>query len=234
MMQEISQTVDTRIVATIEGEWTFDGGAKIVTSISDYFSDIEVDGVSVSLTDLANNTGKYELTTDITHVIKYTLIDPTSIGSNLFNNCNIETVTLPNTVTSIGYSAFMGCDELYDITLSETLTSIGDMAFQNCYLTNIVFPNSLETIGTNAFYANKFSTVTIPENVTYIGENAFNTSSRTLPSSLTCLAATPPTLGGQERILYARATPPIYVPTESVDAYKAAWWRYTSYIQAIP
>ncbi len=59
---------------------------------------------------------------------------------------------IPNSVTSIGISAFSGCSELTSIEIPNSVTSIGDSAFSECYsLTNIEIPNSVSYIGNYAF-----------------------------------------------------------------------------------
>ena len=55
-------------------------------------------------------------------------------------------------MTSIGNSAFSGCNDLSLITISNSVTSIGEQAFYNCNsLTSITFPNSVTSIGNGAF-----------------------------------------------------------------------------------
>lgn len=84
-----------------------------------------------------------------------------------------------------------------------------------------------------AFYAMSFTSVTIPSGVTYIGTTAFYDNS-TL-TSVTVEATTPPTLG--EAVFENTSNALIiYVPSGSVNAYKAAsgWSDYASRIQAIP
>ena len=59
---------------------------------------------------------------------------------------------IPNSVTSIGNSAFYGCSELTSIEIPNSVTSIGDSAFSECYsLTSIEIPNSVSSIGNSAF-----------------------------------------------------------------------------------
>ena len=62
-------------------------------------------------------------------------------------------ITIPNSVTSIGDSAFEVCTSLKSITIPEKVTSIGEGAFYHCTsLTSIEIPASVESIGQEAFY----------------------------------------------------------------------------------
>ena len=102
------------------------------------------------------------------------------------NNCNaiIETATntlllgcertnIPNSVTSIGNSAFLRCSGLTSIDIPSSVTSIGASAFYDCSgLTSVTIPNSVTSIGYRAFY-NSSSIIILPNNVTYIGTDAF-------------------------------------------------------------
>jgi len=59
---------------------------------------------------------------------------------------------IPNSVTTIGSSAFSGCTGLTSITIPNSVTTIGDYAFSGCTgLTSVIIPNSVTTIGSSAF-----------------------------------------------------------------------------------
>ena len=100
----------------------------------------------------------------------------TSIGNSAFSGCSgLTSVTIPNSVTSIGSNAFNGCKGLTSITIPNSVTSIGVYAFSGCSgLTSITIPNGVTSIGILAFNAcSGLTSITIPNSVTKIGTRAF-------------------------------------------------------------
>ncbi|MCR4799770.1 MAG: leucine-rich repeat protein [Bacteroidales bacterium] len=101
----------------------------------------------------------------------------TSIGDGAFSYCkSLTSISIPNRITSIGEEAFLFCEGLASITIPNSVTSIGDRAFSNCEsLTSISIPNSVTTIGEYAFnWCGSVTSLTIPNSVTSIGEWAFH------------------------------------------------------------
>ena len=90
---------------------------------------------------------------------------------------NISTsYSIPNSVETIGDSAFDGCESLVSVTIPGSVKSIGSYAFYDCTsLTSVTIGNSVETIGSSAFrYCTSLATIifeTDTWNITSIGEN---------------------------------------------------------------
>ena len=181
----------------------------------------------------------------------------TALGNNAFSGCNgltsivipdgvtaiddfafagctgLISVSIPNSVTTIGPSAFEGCNSLTDIILPQNVGSIGDSAFWNCGFTSIIIPENVTFIGAYAFqFCSGLSSIIIPENVTHIGVGAFNDC--TGLTYVTVHAVNPPETdeGLVTGIFENTNVFPIYVPSESLNAYKTAagWSNYASRI----
>ena len=101
----------------------------------------------------------------------------TSVGRSAFSGCNsLAAVTIPDSVTRIGLDAFYKCSSLTTITMPNSLTSIGSNAFSGCSsLTEIEIPDSVTSIGESAFSdCKKLTSITIPDSVTSIEKSAFS------------------------------------------------------------
>ena len=149
----------------------------------------------------------------------------TSIGSSAFASNQLTSVTIPNSVTSIGDGAFFN-NKLTSVTIPNSVTSISS-AFNLNNLTSVNIPNSVTKIGEWAFHSNKLTSVNIPNSVTSIGQGAFSNNQLT---SVTIHAVNPPT--ADRDIFIYNSSPTIYVPVQSVNAYKTAegWKGYANRI----
>lgn len=124
--------------------------------------------------------------------------------------------------------------DITSITIPSGTTRIGNMAFRACLdLTTVTIPDSVTEIASNAFNTcSGLTSITIPNSVTAISNGVFANCSRL--TSVTINATTPPTLG-TDVFKSTNSNLVIYVPTESVDAYKAAtnWSSLADRIQPI-
>ena len=99
----------------------------------------------------------------------------TSIGQSAFESCfSLDSLIIKDAATSIGASAFDGCSHLTTLSLGKNITTIGDYAFQRCsYLTNVTIPQSVTSIGRQAFYLTDLNTLTIKGPIKSMGYAAF-------------------------------------------------------------
>ena len=108
-----------------------------------------------------------------------------------FFEMDIEKVTIPDTVTSIGKEAFVYCESLTELDLGKGVTEIGDHSFYDCDLRKLVIPDSVQSIGTTSFGDNKHLTeVTLGKGLTEIPERAFSfcgLTSLSIPGNITTI-----------------------------------------------
>ena len=173
--------------------------------------------------------------TEITNLIIPNSV--TSIGGSAFRNCSsLTSVTIPNSVTSIGNNAFAGCYGLTSVTIPNSVTSIGQWAFAYCSgLTSVTIPNSVTSIGYEAFYiCSGLTSVTIGSGVTSIGNRAFDEVD--IPTVIS-LIENPFTITGKtsDSRTFTQNTvlnATLYVPKGTIDKYKATeGWKDFLFIE---
>ena len=128
--------------------------------------------------------------------VNYTV---TSITAYCFtDNVLLQSVSLPNTIKSMGESCFAGCSKLYyiklpsqlmelkantfqnctaleEISFGKQISSLGDNCFQNCSkLSHISLPSSLTMIGNSCFAGSAIENISLPQNITTIGTDCFS------------------------------------------------------------
>jgi len=111
----------------------------------------------------------------------------TSIRNSQFYGCkSIETITIPNSVTSIGQFCFGKCPAEIIWGDNPSITSLGSYSFYSYYGDSLTIPNSITTINNYAFKASKLTNIIIPNNVTSIGSNLFEQCTDLITVSLLC------------------------------------------------
>ena len=101
----------------------------------------------------------------------------TTIGYGAFQYNRLESVTFPNSVTTIDQSAFEYCSELKTIKFGTGLTTIGRLAFYGAAVTSVTIPSGVTKIDDYAFSnCTKLKTITLNDKLTEIGEGAFGST----------------------------------------------------------
>ena len=143
------------------------------------------------------------------------------IGLKAFYGCSsLTSVTIPNSVTSIGDYVFSDCTGLTSATIGNSVATIGDYAFRDCTgLTSVTIPNSVTKIGSGTFYGcSGLTSITIPNSVTSIGSGAFLNC--TGLNIIVSFNPTPPNCYNSNSFSssnYSKAT--LYVPKDSFAKY---------------
>ncbi len=112
------------------------------------------------------------------------------IGKYGFNNNELRSISLPQSIVEIGECAFANCIDLQSVVLPESIEEIKYYTFSGCaHLSSINFPNSIKSIGSNAFNGCKSLTkISLPSSLTSIQYGSFSgcekLSSLSFPASL--------------------------------------------------
>lgn len=163
-----------------------------------YILDNEHKTASVTFTDEAiktymgilNNNYSGDVTIPESVCYNNEVYSVTCISDNAFSDCsNLTSITIPNTITSIGYGSFYGCDSLSAVYIKDivawlniSFTNEGSNPLsraQHLYIngkeiTELVIPDSVTTIGDYAFESwSELKSVTLGKSVTHIGKFAF-------------------------------------------------------------
>ena len=155
----------------------------------------------------------------------------TSIGYHAFLCCDdLITVSIPNSVTSIGVFAFESCDKLTSVNIPNSVTSIERGVFRGCSgLTSIDIPSSVTSIGELAFeFCSELTSIDIPNSVTSIGKRAFygcgGLTSVSIPNSITSI--------GNETFEYCNSLTSVTIPN-SVTSIGDDAFKYCSRLTSV-
>ena len=182
----------------------------------------------------------------------YATIEDDGANYNLFMGMpHIQSVKLPNNMTSLGLQTFYACPELNEVVLPKSLKEIGNGAFCGCpNLTSVDFPQGLEYIRSQAFVATGLTSANLPSGIKNVETQAFcgtPISTLTLPASLESIgdeafdgcsqlktiyaySATPLSYNGWDNNEYGgvdKSSCILYVPKGSLEAYQNTIpWAY--------
>lgn len=251
------------VLMNMVGTKTFAHDIAVVNAdgVTFYYNYIN-DGKDLEVTTNNNTGGSYNGNISIPEEVTY--MNRTrkvkSIGNYAFMGSFLYSVTIPNSVTSIGSSAFYECSGLTSLTIPESVNEIGKYAFWNCIslesiiipnsvtaiadgtfrgcknLTSINIPNRVTTIGKTAFQdCSGFTSVTIPNSVKSIGSSAFQGCKNI--TSLVSLIENPSSIIGKASAdrtfdldVFNNIT--LYVPVGTIDKYKATdGWKDFLFIE---
>lgn len=105
----------------------------------------------------------------------FTCIDDEYANNPFCKKTSIKSLTISDSVTSIGNAVFSECSGLTSVEIPNSVTLISGFAFSDCSgLTSIVIPNSVTKIGSGAFWGcSSLTSASIGSSVTFIGDFAF-------------------------------------------------------------
>ena len=144
-------------------------------------SSLEYNEYSSSLYLGNNNNSYFALIKAESTDINYSIHNATKvIAGQAFIDCSsLTSITIPDSVISIGSEAFSGCSNLSSVNINNGVTIIGNSAFSNCSsLTSITIPDSVISIDRSAFSGcSNLTSINVPDSVTTIGNSAFSNCS---------------------------------------------------------
>ncbi len=165
--------------------------------------------------------GEIHIPSSIRH--RYFLHKVICIAGRAFAGCTgLTSITIPNSVTSIGREAFKDCTGLTSVTIPNSVKNIGELAFAGCTcLTSITIPNGITSIKENVFFCcTSLTSITIPNSVTSIEEGAFrectSLTSITIPNSVMSI--------GREAFLYCDDLKSITISQSVTSIGAFAFW----------
>lgn len=217
-------------ILTADSMDTYVSVQHVYASAGDYVITLDVDG----LVYLSCNDEWYSMILDdgnqhLNTAAYMDSIRKAEIGNNVYLDngafawCQkLQSVVLPPDMTEILTYMFYNCTSLSYLVIPSNVTSISDGIVQGCWtIRSLPMPENVTTIAEGAFYEcqNLFHLV-IPPNVESIGDLAFGDAYTLEECIFKC--TTPPVFETEHVFNYNADSMIIYVPAESVDAYKNA------------
>ncbi len=232
------QSNEIHYLATLHTEPYFvtSFNAKIISNVYDYNNKCGIITFDAPLTHIGDNA--FFQCYNLKKIIIPNKVK--SIGKNAFAYCtSLQSIKFLGSLETIDTKAFYDCEQLNYVDVSNLslwcnisfadpysnpIFFANDLSVNNVFVRDVVIPNNVNTINPYAFYFYySMVSVTIPQNVKKIGTRAFYGA--TGLKYVYCKSTTPPT-GAVEMFTNTAFGRKIYVPMESVNAYKKAYgWR---------
>ena len=170
--EEAGLTVETGKTVAITG-YSIEGGLDVVIPsningkkiVAIYDNAFTKDGVEP--TGISTNKIEYNIQPLYNKKNNYEVVPISKVPSK---GLGITSVTIPNSVTSIGNSAFFG-NKLTSVTIPTSVTSIGDWAFRKNQLTSVTIGNNVARIGNDAFFKNDSSNPNLTKIINKTGKS---------------------------------------------------------------
>ena len=242
-------TENNQTIHLINGD--AEGSSQAMYNFYSAITAMEVDGVSVEKSPenikcytVPAGLCWYEYTFENAglHTVKFYVSSAiTNLGTLLFSlqgdTGKIVSANIGSGITDLTHGVFQSQETLSSVTLPDTLLRITSYPFEYTGIKSLTIPDSVTAITSESYLRGAFNTcsamtdITIGSGITIISGNTFRNCSAL--KTVTVKATTPPTLGNNE--FNGVQLNNIYVPAESVEAYKAAsgWSSYSSIISAI-
>ena len=194
----LASTYETTLGA-VEGAWTYsyaNGGTKAtILTYTGSGGAVIIPSVlgGYTVTSIGDGTWPPPFFSSRNSITSVTIPNSvTTIGENAFSGfTSLTTIAIPDSVISISNWAFSGCSNLNSVTGGNNVTTIGQGVFGSCTaLTNITIGRSVTSIGAGAFYdCNSLASITLPNSITSIGNGLFQScdslTSITIPNNVT-------------------------------------------------
>lgn len=174
------------LVTLVDG--TLASASEKSTEPEFFLENINFDDLTAEIGEVANCTGDLVIPSSIDN-FKIVGIK----AKTFFGNTELTSVTIPETVKTIGANAFTGCLSLESAVIPDSVSELGKGCFMSCTsLENVIFGHGIKAIPENCFYScTALSSIEFPANVTEIGDQAFfgcgDLSGTYIPSTVTLI-----------------------------------------------
>ena len=173
---------------------------------------------------------------DCTGLTSIDLTNVTTLGTRCLRNTGIVSLTLPQSITSIGINALIANRYMTTLIVNATITSLpAEFCYNMPLLATVILNSQITSTNPYAFHnCPSLKTLTLPSSLTRISGNLL--TGTTVPDELIFESTTPPTIEQKSTALGSTSnTFPIYVPHASVTDYKndSSWVNYASRVKSI-